>query len=299
MASKPPSSTTTTTTAALPDWQKPYQQSIWDAGQQIINNQRPEDVQSPYGDVQPWNQAQNTAQAMSMGRALEGNPLTQDAQAYAMNSLQGGAANPYATMQNAYMGPNPMLDQVAKNIGSSMATGYDTGTRATRDAQFARAGSYGSSAWNNQRMQDESAFADNLGKTMSNLYYGDYNRSGDLYESGLNRATGAYESMMGRNNQLAGMAPMLAQSDYYDIDRLWNSGARQQQQGQMELDALNTNWANTRDFGLNQLDQAGALLRMINGTGGGTTVSSSLGGSRNNYAGLLGGLGASFAGMFG
>ena len=51
-----------------------------------------------------------------------------------------------------------------------MANAYETGTRATRDAQAARMGGYGSSGWDAQRQRDEGAFAQQLGNTMNQLY---------------------------------------------------------------------------------------------------------------------------------
>ena len=68
------------------------------------------------------------------------------------------------------MGDNPYLQATAQNVAGNMANAYETGTRATRDAQAARMGGYGSSGWDAQRQRDEGAFAQQLGNTMNQLY---------------------------------------------------------------------------------------------------------------------------------
>lgn len=297
MSGGQPSQTTNVTTN-IPEWMQPYQEQIWQQMYGAIGDRSPQDTQSPYGTIAPWNQAQQTATNMQIGRGLSGSPLQSAGQGYAFGQLMGDSANPYATIANPYMGSNPMLDATAANIGGAMAQNYETGTRATRDAQAARAGGYGSSAWDAQRQRDEGAFSDALGKTMTDLYYGDYNRSGQLAESGLNRATQAYGQSQQNNASILGMLPQFQQMDYNDIAQVLNGGDRQYAYSQANLDQLNNDWRNWNNFGLSQGDLLGNALRGMLGTGG--TAITSQGGGGSNYGGLLGGLGmAGLGAMFG
>ena len=302
MAGSPPSSTTSVTTN-IPAWAEPYQQQIWQQGYDAIGNLTAEDTQSPYGTISPWNQAQQTATDMQMGLALAGNPLQYAGQGFAYNTLMNGGqnpyadqANPYADQANPYVGDNPYLQATAQNVAGNMANAYETGTRATRDAQAARMGGYGSSGWDAQRQRDEGAFAQQLGNTMNQLYGDEYNRSANLYEQGLNRATNAYTASQQNNNQLLSQIPNLIGLDWQNIQQLQSAGDRQYAYQQTLLDSLNNDYQNYNNFGVNQNNMLGQLLRNMMGTGGSTTTTS---GGRSNMGGLLGGLGmAGLGAMF-
>lgn len=295
MAGSPPSSTTSVTTN-IPAWAEPYQQQIWQQGYDAIGNLTAEDTQSPYGTISPWNQAQQTATDMQMGLALDGNPLQYAGQGFAYNTLMNGGQNPYANQANPYVGDNPYLQATAQNVAGNMANAYETGTRATRDAQAARMGGYGSSGWDAQRQRDEGAFAQQLGNTMNQLYGDEYNRSANLYEQGLNRATNAYTASQQNNNQLLSQIPNLIGLDWQNIQQLQNAGDRQYAYQQTLLDSLNNDYQNYNNFGVNQNNMLGQLLRNMMGTGGSTTTTS---GGRSNMGGLLGGLGmAGLGAMF-
>ena len=302
MAGSPPSSTTSVTTN-IPAWAEPYQQAIWQQGYDAIGNLTAEDTQSPYGTISPWNQAQQTATDMQMGLALAGNPLQYAGQGFAYNTLMNGGqnpyadqANPYADQANPYVGDNPYLQATAQNVAGNMANAYETGTRATRDAQAARMGGYGSSGWDAQRQRDEGAFAQQLGNTMNQLYGDEYNRSANLYEQGLNRATNAYTASQQNNNQLLSQIPNLIGLDWQNIQQLQNAGDRQYAYQQTLLDSLNNDYQNYNNFGINQNNMLGQLLRNLAGTGGSVTTT---GGGRSNMGGLLGGLGmAGLGAMF-
>lgn len=287
MAGSPPSQTTSVTTN-IPEWMRPYQEQIWNQQYGAINNLTPEDTQSPYGTISPWNQAQQTATDMQMGMALNPNPLQYGAQGYAFDQLTNGGVNPYATQSNDYMGFSPQFDQMAGNIANKIAGAYETGTRATRDAQASRMGGYGSSAWDAQRQRDEAAFADNLGNTMNNLYNDQWNRSAQLNESGLNRATNAFTASQQNNNQILSQIPNLIGLDWNNIAQMQNAGDRQYAYQQSLLDSLNNDWQNYTNFGVNQGNLFGQALRNMLGTGGSSTT---IGRQGSNYGGLLGGLG--------
>ena len=279
MAGSPPSSTTSVTTN-IPAWAEPYQQQIWQQGYDAIGNLTAEDTQSPYGTISPWNQAQQTATDMQMGLALAGNPLQYAGQGFAYHTLMNGGQNPYADQANPYVGDNPYLQATAQNVAGNMANAYETGTRATRDAQAARMGGYGSSGWDAQRQRDEGAFAQQLGNTMNQLYGDEYNRSANLYEQGLNRATNAYTASQQNNNQLLSQIPNLIGLDWQNIQQLQSAGDRQYAYQQTLLDSLNNDYQNYNNFGVNQ-----------NNMTTGNALASSYGTQANSWQNALGTVG--------
>lgn len=287
MAGGAPSNTTSTTTN-IPESLQGYLPQIFEWQMGAINDRTPEDTQSPYGTIAPWNQAQQTATDMQMGMALNPDPTQNAGLNYAQNVLDSGGYNPYGAQNNEYIGLNPYLSQTARNVASDMSMGYETGTRATRDAQAARSGGYGSSAWDAQRQRDEGAFAQQLGNTLNNLYSSEYNRSGDLRSQDLSRQTNAFAQGQQNANNVLGQVPGLQQMLYGNINQLQNAGDRQYAYQQSLLDSMNNDWNNWNNFGLEQGNLYGNALRNAMGLGGTSTTS---GGNRNNYGGLLGGAG--------
>ena len=126
-------------------------------------------------------------------------------------------------------------------------------------------GGYGSSGWDAQRQRDEGAFAQQLGNTMNQLYGDEYNRSANLYEQGLNRATNAYTASQQNNNQLLSQIPNLIGLDWQNIQQLQNAGDRQYAYQQTLLDSLNNDYQNYNNFGVNQNNMLGQLLRNHDG----------------------------------
>jgi hypothetical protein len=77
---------------------------------------------------------------------------------------------------------------------------------------------------------------------------------------------------------------------------LQNAGDRQYAYQQTLLDSMNNDYQNYNNFGINQNNMLGQLLRNLAGTGGSVTTT---GGGRSNMGGLLGGLGmAGLGAMF-
>ena len=104
----------------------------------------------------------------------------------------------------------------------------------------------------------------------------------------MNRATTDYRQGQQNNNALLGMVPGLQSMDWQNIEKLMGAGDREYAYSQANLDALNNNWRNYNDFGLNQINNYGALLRGVLGTSGQSTTTSS-GGGGNSMGGMLGG----------
>jgi len=290
-------STTMNTTTNIPESLQGYLPDIFNAQLGAINDRTAQDTQSPYGTIAPWNQAQQTATDMQMGMALNPDPTQNSALNYSQNMLDSGGFNPYGAQSNSYIGMNPYLDATAGKVASSMSNAYETGTRATRDAQAARSGGYGSSGWDAQRQRDETAFGNNLGNTLNNLYSQEYNRSGDLQAQDLTRQTNAYSQGQQNSNQVLSQVPGLQTMLQGNIGQLQNAGDRQYAYQQSLLDSMNNNYQNNNNFGLNQGNLYGNALRNAMGLGGTSTSSSK---PASNMGGLLGGLGiAGLASMFG
>ena len=295
MAGGAPSSTSTVT-STVPEAFRPYQDAIWQYGMNQIGQMSPEDTQSPFGDISPQNQTQLTAQAMQTGRALSGSPLESGGAGYAYDQLNGGGANPYATMANPYAGQSPFLQQMIDQSNGAITHGYQTGTAAQTDARASRMGQYGSSQYNQQVQDNQGSLAHALYANTNQLLGADYSAQQGLAENALNRATGAFDQQGNRNNQILGMLPQFQQMDYNNINQMQQAGNSQYAYQQSLLDSLNNNWNNWNNFGLNQTDRFGALLHNILGSGGQSTTvshapSANLGGAAAGLgAGLLGGL---------
>ena len=91
------------------------------------------------------------------------------------------------------------------------------------------------------------------------------NRSANLYEQGLNRATNAYTASQQNNNQLLSQIPNLIGLDWQNIQQLQNAGDRQYAYQQTPLDSLNNDYQNYNNFGINQNNMLGQLLRNLAG----------------------------------
>jgi hypothetical protein len=287
--SKQPSNVTTTSTQQAPEWARPYQQSTFNDLRNAINGQSAEDQVSPYGTVTPQNQAQLTAYNMGIGRALSGSPIETGAQQFAYEQMSGNNMNPYATEANIYMGQNPYLEQMISKSNNSIADSFARGKAAQTDSQFARAGTYGGSAWNEIRRNNESDLFGMLQSNTNDLYSKQYDRSAGLMENALNRATQGYESAQGRGMQATGMAQQLAGMDYNNIDRMSQYGNQQFQYDQSLLDSLNDDYFRSVNFPLRQGDQMlDALNRSIGNSGSAISTQSGGGQSRGQQA--LGGL---------
>ena len=277
---------TTTTTSELPEWLKPYQSGALDNAWNQIGAQSPDNLQSPYGNVAPQNQAQLTAQNMIAGRALSGSPLTMAAQSYATNQLENGAgADPFASIRSPFLNQNPYTDLVANQVKDKMTSAYNTITAPSRDALAARMGGFGSSANQAQQQRDETALMSDIGNKMNEIYSGDYENRAGRYENYLNRASQSYNQSLGNQAQLLGLANGLANQDYYDANQLLGVGNNQFQYGQTVLNGLNSNFQNAVNFPMTQADQYLAAIRGAAGNSGQSTVTGG-----NNGMGLLGGL---------
>jgi hypothetical protein len=294
--SRSPSNVTSTTTQALPSWLQPYQEGLFSAGQQAINQMSPDDMESPYGDVSPWNQAQQTASNMIIGRGLQGSPTQDAAQGYMMDSLSGSHMSPYAGAQNSFGGYSPQFSSMLQSSNDAISDSYAKGVGASNNIRFNKAGTLGGSAWQQTTADNEARLASSLADNTRNMMDGQWQRSAGLEESRLGRQEGAYQSMMGRNAGMLGLAPQFQQMDYNDLNQALGAGDRQYQYQQSVLDAMNNNYQNSVNFPLSQVDRGLGLLRGVAGNSGTSTLVQPRNGGGANWGGA--GLGA-LMGLFG
>ena len=111
------------------------------------------------------NGALDTSRNLLTGYATQGDPLVNSAMSQQQNVIGGGM-----------LGSNPYIDRVAQGIGDRMGEAYATGTRAGTFSTFNNDGNsvMSKSGFGQVLGNQDRAFGDSLGQTMSNLYYGNY-----------------------------------------------------------------------------------------------------------------------------
>lgn len=109
-------------------------------------------------------------------------------------------------------------------------------------------------------------------------------------------AANLYEGERGRMQAAAGLAPTYAQSDYYDLDRLYDAGSKIQQQNQANIQDSVNRWNYYQQLPWDQLQR---YLGSVQGNYGGTTTQPYYSNPFLQGAGglgsLLGGIGAVFS----
>ena len=155
----------------------------------------------PHSTVAPQSADTITAQNLIRDRAIGGNPLNQAAQTAALDTLSGSwlGGPRFTEMYNAAVRPatQQFTEQVLPGITS----------------QFARSGRLGSNA---QTLATERA-TEAFGRGLADV------------------GAQQYAAERARQNQMIGMAPQLAATDYADPARLAAIGATQGAQSQREL----------------------------------------------------------------
>ena len=154
------------------------------------------------GRAQELSTAPASNATMDAGRGLltdyatQGDPLVNAARAQQQDVIGGGLLN-----------SNPYIDQLAQNIGNRMGDAYAVGTRANTASRFNNDGnSVGAkSAFGQTNFMNDRAFADSLGSTMNNLYFGNYQQERAAQDAasrgslgfgqfGVNNAQGLYNA---------------------------------------------------------------------------------------------------------
>lgn len=157
---------TQTGSSGLASWMQPYAQDVV-ARQQFMANQP------------ATNWALDTSQGLLGNYAVHGTPLTNAAMQQQQNVIGGGM-----------LGSNPYIDKVAGDITSRMSDAYATGTRAGQMGAASQAGNWGSSSAQQALQMKDRAFADSLGSTLNNLYYGNYQNERAAQDAAARGSTG-------------------------------------------------------------------------------------------------------------
>ena len=179
---------------------------------------------------------------------------------------------------NPFMGDNPYFRQSLQAGLEDITNAYKKGTAADTAARFASAGVYGGGANQNAVANNEDALARNLSRTANEAYQQQFDRSGNLYEAGLNRQMSAIPlAFQGQglqtdlNNQLMGIGN-------------WEQGTQQKY-----LDQAYGDWTNAQNWSRNNIDW---LLSKLGGAAGNTGTQTQFGGYQGpNYGSQALGLG--------
>ena len=173
--------------------------------------------------------------------------------------------NPYTALQGStamggFLNGNPWLDQQFNRAASAVSRNFAEGVLPGIDSAAVGAGRYGSGLWSNER---DKAY-DQLGRSLegmgAQMYGQNYQSERDRMMQAASGIQGAFDTSLSRglqagsqadsafnaerNNMLqsTAMAPMLAQADYADFDRLMGVGDQVQNQAQARTDDQFNRW---------------------------------------------------------
>ncbi len=242
--------------------------------------------------VADLNPMQGAGYQMLNDYMLQGTPERAAGGAAILNATQGNM-NPYATQMNPMAGMNPYMQQMINSSNDAITQNFAKGTQAQADSAAARSGAFGGSAYEEQRHDNASNLAKMLGQNTNQLLNQQYDRTSNLNENALNRATGAYDTSQNRALQGAqigqGQQGLDLQAILAGIQGGNGLGAYQQQL----LDANKDMYNEQQQQPYQNLDWMKSLLQGASGQGG-TQSTTSPGASPWS---TLGGLGLLAAGI--
>jgi len=304
--------------------------------------------QQYYGmEIAPINNAQVQGMQYMANLAANGAPDYNTARAMNQLTAAGGYENPYATMQtengmnpylgsqvgtsqNQYEGFSPQYQAFKQNALDDMVGAYQRGTAAQTDSAFNRAGAFGGGGHLAQMSANENNLARNLGRTSSEMDFGQWDRSGALQENylgrdlqsqmqnqnvnsqlgenalnrglqaqtnDLNRASNAWDAERNRQMQSLPLAIQGHQSDLTDAQKLIGIGDAQRQYQQDMLNAQKNDYNQWLQYPFQMLDAYGSALSRASGNYGTNTAQSEQNYQTNPLAALIGG-GLLGAGMY-
>lgn len=251
---------TVTQQQQLPDFLQPYAplwaQMGYDLSQMPFNPY-------PYEQVAPFTQDQSAAMDAVRARATAGSPVVNAAQQQALSTIQGDYLNPQS---------NPYLQQTYDLAADRMGDAFSRGTAAQTDANFARAGAFGGSAWQESQEGNQRAFGDALAGLGNSIFGGNYQRE--------------------RQNQLgmSQFAPNFGAQDYRDAEALLNIGGMQQGQGQQYINADMGQFNQAAQWPFQQFNTFGSIFNPALGSQS-TQTQPGVSPAAGLLGGALGGLG--------
>lgn len=262
MGSKPQTSTSTTTPWA---GVQPYLANTLSESQKLYQSGN---GYYPNSTVAPLSSTTQQAIDLTTQRALNGSPV--------QTAAQGNAA---ATLNGDYLNSNPNLQGAIDAATQGLVRQYTNATLPGIEANFSKAGRYGSGMQNAAVSDAQNNLSSQIGNIASTMAYNNYNDE---------RA---------RQVQTSALAPSLAGMDYTNLQALTGAGSALDTQAQAQLNDLVARY---------NYQNGGALddyISRVNGTGA-TSYSSTVGtqaAASNKGASALGGAlsGASAGAMFG
>jgi hypothetical protein len=196
--------------------------------------------------------------------------------AQALNGFQGQddvMDNYQSMMRGDYLSPdsNPWLGAVANKAMGDISNNYMNSIKPQLDANFARSGAFGGSAWQEANNQGLQQLGDSLGNTANQFY-----------------ATN-YANERGNQMQGLGMAGAMQNLGYTDAQKLTGVGDAFRQYQQDLLNQGQANWNESQNYPYRQLDTIGNALRATMGAGSSQTTSNSGGYKPSPVASAIGG----------
>ncbi len=223
-----------------------------------------------------------TAQQRTRDMAASGGP----AETYYGRQAAGDIASGKQVNANPYMGENPYFKQMVANANEDTSKAYQQGTSAELTRMAALSGAFGGSAYQNALANNQAGLAKQLGNQTTSMYGQQYDRSANIYDAERNRQLQAiplaYQGQALQsdlNNQLQGVG---------DYQRNYN---------QQFLDRNYSDWADSQNWGRNNVNWLASLL---GGAQGSTGIQTQFGGyTPTNYGSTAAGLGLLGASLFG
>lgn len=299
-----------TSTSANAPWgpQQDYLKNIWGQAEQLYQQPGPDYYSGQ--TYAPFAPETEQSLAMRTSRAQMGSPLTQGAKNWTLNTMQGGATNPYmgglsATASGA--GTNPYLDAMYDAAARPVVKNFTNAVAPSIAARFVKSGRYGSGAMKDSMIDATDTLGQNLAGMAAGLYGSGFEAERGRQYGAQGQMAGIGENFLGRQQAAAQMAPNLAMSDYTDIDQLGQVGQAREGLGQQQItDAMNR-WNYNQQLPANKLRD---FLQFVQGNYGGTSTtsqpiyrnqaSSALGGALagGSLFGPIGAIGGGLMGMF-
>lgn len=252
------SSTETTTSKPLEE-QYAQLKNMWGGAENLYNNHR----MDYYGESTVGGRDDLSIAARDATAQLGSTPDYTDSAKQFLGQVMGGdfMGGP---------GQNPMLDEKFKVMSDRIGEQYNQITAPSTATRFAGAGRSGSDAYRNAMGQNERNLGESLGRTATDVYYGDYNNRMQDRMQGL-----------GATTALRGM-------EYGDIGQMRGQGAIEEQYGQRQLDDSINRFNFNQQETENRFDRYAGRVGQPNSWG--TNVKQTTGG---------GGVGAGILGMLG
>ena len=158
---------------------------------------------------------------------------------------------------NPYMGDSPYFRDMMKSGMEDITNAYQKGTAAQTNRDANLAGVFGGGAYNNAVNDNQAALGKQLSQYAQGMQNQQYDRSGNLYEAGLNRQMSAIPLAFqgqGLQNDLN--------------DRLMGVGKWEQDEQQKYQDQGYNDWVQQQNWGRGNVDwMLGNINRAMGGTG--------------------------------